>query len=173
MPKIIESSEKILEMIDGAPDEGELFCEERYPFRVLSVGQSFIVENKTLGKIEMLAEKAKALYGRQYVVIKREDGTIEVGRINKQEGVPFQIFEASPEGKSRMLSIYDDFGLSEDATLRPWNMLPLGHCFIIRADLSAGRSIRVSAAIQNRKGGKKYSVVHHKHDGIFEIVRIL
>ena len=174
MPKIIESSAEIIDQTDGDEETGELFCTERYPWRVLDINQSFIVEGKTLGKMQMLAEKATTKYGRNFVVIEREDGTVEVGRVGKNNSsVSFQIFEASPEGRSRVLTMYDEFGLQPDTGARPWNMLPLGHCFIIKADLSASRSIRAAAANQNRRSGKKYSVVHHNHDGIFEVVRII
>lgn len=181
MPIIITASEGILDQIQGAEDDGEIYTTERYPFRLLKIGQSFLIDpetdtyfGKTLGTMQVAAQKAEIKFNRKYVVIQREDGLLEVGRVPKTEAnALFPIYQASPEAKTRMLSIYDEFGTGPDNGGRPWNSLGLGQCFIVKADESAGRSIRTSVAIQNRSGVKKYTVVHHKHAEIFEVARIL
>lgn len=175
MTIIKRCSQQMEKFITSYTEPSDLETKEKYPFNTLDIGWSFMVEGRSLGKVQILARNAEIQYGKKFVVIEHGHKIFEVGRVNREAVTEehFPIYEASPKGKKSVLTIHDDFGIDDKiSTGRPWNRLGLGQCFIERLDVSAGRSLRVGAAVQNRKGGKKFKVIRHAEQGIFEVVRI-
>lgn len=87
----------------------------------------------------------------------------------------YEIFDASPQAKAKIVSYEDNAGTSANEhhrTKYPFDELKIGQCFTIPIDEASEQSLRITANNRAKKSGKKFTVLKHREFNCVEVARI-
>lgn len=187
MRKFVKSSSLILDVIKSYEEKEPLLLGvekgDRFPWQSLPIGWSFIVNfsEVSLAALEKEAKRAGINYRREFmIVLNAESETYEVGRTDGVlcgylEPTKYDKYQCSPQMAGRIETYEDLVGVSEDKpnAKYPWNSLGIGMCFVINATSEVEQStLRTLVSSKGKALKKKFSVLKHEDQQIFEVARI-
>lgn len=93
--------------------------------------------------------------------------------------ITLKIWDASPKAKAFIETYDDDKGTAEILSSKrgkrryPWAAMKIGECFIESFENSTERKLNACCAFQRHSSGKRFMVIAHPEQKIYEVARIL
>lgn len=180
-----KSHENVYKMIENFEDDEKIFAGvedgERFPWRVLKIGQSFLVGYKEM-RIDTIRREAIRVgnkTGRKFLVFDNpEEKAYEVARVDGKETLQDSesvvIYSCSEKAAEKITSYTDTVGTSDDLanSKYPWRRLKIGQCFTIPIGEVEQSTVRGLASSKGKLMNKKFTVIRHDDQNLYEVARI-